>query len=177
MAEIIKEWAGTDRLFRLTFGGVMDLEEACGAAIGQIFIRVAGGQFRVADVYHTIRLALVGGGMPLIDAKRLMHAHFDTRPYMDNAAVAGEILASLMVGIEPSESQGHGEAEPIRFSEVSQICREFNMSPQELRDLRYPDFVNMVRGFNAASARTAEHITEEEFIEILNKYEPEAVSA
>lgn len=175
MAEIVKEWAGKERLFRLTFGGVMDLEEATGDPIGRVFIRVAGGQFKVADVYHAIRLALIGGGMSVIDAKRIMAAHFDTRPYMENAAVAGEVLAALMVGVEPSETASNSAPERVRFSEVSQICREFNMSPQELRDMRYPDFVNMVRGFNAGASRKAEHISEEEFMDILNRYEPEAV--
>ncbi|AVO36596.1 gene transfer agent family protein [Pukyongiella litopenaei] len=175
MAEIVEEWAGKERLFRLNFGLVLDLEEATGEAIGRIFMRVAGGSYRAADIYHTIRLALIGGGASIIDAKRLLEAHFDTRPYVENASLAGAILASLMVGVEGNESDEPAEPEKIRFSEVSQICREFNLSPQELRDMRYPDFVNMVRGFNAGSKRQAEHITDDEFMDILNRYEPEAL--
>lgn len=174
MAEVVAYWAGKDRLFRLEFGRVLDLEEATGDPIGKIFMRVASGGYKSSDIYHTIRLALIGGGTSIIDAKRLMVAHFDTRPYAENASVAGEILASLMVGIEESEG-GKGDGGRIKFSEVSQICREFNMSPQDLRSMSYPDFINMVRGFNAASQSKADHITEEEFIEILNRYEPEAV--
>ncbi len=173
MAEIIEEWAGKERLFRLNFGLVLDLEEATGEAIGRIFMRVAGGSYRAADIYHTIRLSLIGGGASKIDAKRLLETHFDTRPYAENASLAGAILASLMVGIEDGEGGDSAEPEKIRFSEVSQICREFNMSPLELREMRYPDFVNMVRGFNAGSKRQAEHISEKEFIDILNRYEPE----
>lgn len=46
MAEIITEWAGKERLFRLTFGRVMDLEESCEKqAIGAIFLRITTGQF------------------------------------------------------------------------------------------------------------------------------------
>ncbi|WP_372570362.1 gene transfer agent family protein [Ruegeria jejuensis] len=173
MVEVVTEWAGKERLFCLDFGRVLDLEEACGDAIGSIFVRVASGRYKVSDVYHTMRLGLVGGGMSVIDAKRIMVAHFDTRPYAENAVIAGEILASLMVGVEPSDEQT-SEAEAIKFSEVSQICREFNMSPEDLRRMRYSDFVNLVRGFNAASSRQADHISEEEFVDILNRYEPEA---
>ncbi len=175
MREVVAYWAGKERLFRLDFGRVMDLEEATGDPIGTIFMRVAGGDYKVSDVYQTLRLALIGGGMSIIDAKRLMLAHFDTRPYAENASVAAEILACLMVGVEESEDGEKAEPQQIKFSEVSQICREFNMSPQDLRAMSYADFINMVRGFNVASNTKADHITEEEFMDILNRYEPEAV--
>jgi hypothetical protein len=174
MAELIAEWAGKERLFRLTFGGVLDLEQAVGDGIGHVFIRVAGGQFKVGDVYHTMRLALIGGGMSVIDAKRLLEAHFDTRPYLENAGIAGQILSSLMTGVEEIGEDGD-VPEPHKFSEVSQICRVFHMSPQDLRDMRYADFVNMVRGYNAASETQAPHLSEEEFLDILNRHEPEVV--
>lgn len=174
MVDLTTEWAGKERLFRLTFGGVLDLEEAVGEGIGHVFIRVAAGRFKAADVFHTIRLALIGGGMSIIDAKRLMVEHFDRRPYLENASLAGEILAALMTGVEAVAESDGDIAPPHKFSEVVQICTVFNMSPQELRDMRYSDFVNLVRGYNAASNRKAEHITEEEFIDILNRYEPES---
>jgi hypothetical protein len=176
MAEVITEWAGKERLFRLSFGGVLDLEEATGDGIAAIFARVAGGRFMLKDVYHTIRLSLIGGGLSIMDAKRLLEAHFDTRPYMENAAIAGQVLAALMVGVEPAGEEPETDAQGrYVFSEVSQICRVFNLSPVELRDMRYADFVNMVRGFNSGSETKAPHITEEEFIDILNRYEPEVV--
>ncbi|PZX19820.1 tail tube GTA-gp10-like protein [Palleronia aestuarii] len=177
MADLIAEWAGKDRLFRLTFGGVLDLEEACGKdAIGAIFLRVTTGTFRVTDVYQVIRMALIGGGENRVEAKRLMETHFDAYPYTDNAALAGEILMALMTGIEDVAKTDSAEVpEPWKFSEASQICRTFHMSPQDLRDLSYADFVNMIAGFNAASPQKAEPPTEEEFDEILAKYEPGAL--
>ena len=178
MAEVIAEWAGKERLFRLTLGGVFDLEEACGkSAIGSIFLRVSSGQYRADDLWHTIRLALIGGGENKVEAKRLMENHFHRTPYIDNAAVAGDILIALMSGVEESNRKDgdDGEPEPLKFSEASQICRVFNMSPIDLRDMPYADFLNMVTGFNAASDRKAEPPTEEEFEEILAKYEPEAL--
>lgn len=179
--QIEREWAGRERSFALSFGSVMDLEQACGdgktpAAIGLIFQRLTRGLFTVSDVYHTIRLALVGGGMASGDAGALMKRHFDTRPYVQNAGLAVEILEAVMVGIEPEKSESTEEHEPFRFSEVSQICQTFNMSPLDLRAMRFADFVNLVRGFNAASTKKAQFLTEEEFEEILAKYEPEALN-
>ena len=175
MVEITHEWAGKERLFRLTFGSVMDLEEACGEGIGHIFVRIANSEFKVGEVYHVIRLALIEGGESIVDAKRLLTNHFDTRPYLENAALAGAILAALMVGVESFDEGDAGGDVPdaYKFSEVSQICREFNLSPQELREMRYSDFVNMVRGYNAGSDRQAAHLTDEEFTDILDRYEPE----
>lgn len=176
MAELITEWAGTERAFRLNFGGVLDLEEAVGKdAIGSIFLRVSTGQFRVSDVYHVIRLALIGGGMNSVEAKQLMDAHFDTRPYFENAQLAGDILLSIMSGVEDGDRDGEGDQKPMKFSEISQICRVFNMSPLDLREMSYADFFNLCKGYNANGPKKAEPPTEEEFEEILAKYEPEAL--
>ncbi|MEX5600698.1 gene transfer agent family protein [Pseudophaeobacter sp. C1-32P7] len=178
MDTVVCEWAGKERSFRLPFGGVMDLEQAAGDNIGRIFARVVGSQFSAKDVYHTIRLALIGGGATVTQAKVLMTDHFDARPYLENASVAAEILCALMTGVEEEgeDVDQSGEATSYKFSDVVQICRVFHMSPAELRDMRYADFVNMVRGFNAASDTKAPHLSEEEFEDILRRYEPEAVT-
>jgi hypothetical protein len=176
MVDVIKEWAGKERLFRLNFGAVLDLEEAIGEGIGHVFIRVAGSRFSVKDVYHTIRLALIGGGESVVRVDGLMKNHFDTRPYLENAALAGEILTALMAGVEEGEPSGDDDIPPPhKFSELSQICRVFNVSPQEVRDMRYADFVNMLKGYNAANKKEAPHLSEAEFMDILERYEPEAV--
>lgn len=180
MDVIVREFAGKEREFRLSFGGVMDLEQALDDRIGSIFIRLSGGVFGVKDVYHTIRLALIGGNKNIrhSDVKSLMQDHFEARPLMEYASLAGEILCAVMIGIETDDAETDQADTPQRykFSEVVQICRVFNMSPQELRDLRYADFVNLVRGFNASGEDQVEHLTEEEFMDILQRYEPEAIT-
>ncbi|MGQ3486120.1 gene transfer agent family protein [Roseovarius pacificus] len=178
MADLIAEWAGKERLFRLNFGAVMDLEEACGKeAIGSIFLKVSSGRFSATHLRETLRIALICGGENKVEAKRLIEAHFDLYPYLDNAALVGDILIALMTGVEEgTEVSGeNGDPEPIRFSEVSQICRTFNLSPLDLRKMTYADFINMVAGFNASGPKKAEPPTEEEFEEILARYEPEAL--
>lgn len=92
---------------------------------------------------------------------------------MENATIAADILISLMVGVEEAGGGDSSDPAPIKFSEVSQICREFHMSPQDLRDLSYADFINLVRGFNAASGNKFAPPSEDEFAAILAKYEPE----
>lgn len=176
MAELITEWAGKDRLFRLDFGGVLDLEEALSDAIGAIFLRLSSGRFYAKDVYHTIRLALIGGGLGKVEAKKLVESRFDAYPLSDLAALAGEILIALMVGIEDTSKEASGaEPERIKFSTASQICQTFNMSTHDLRAMTYAEFANLVAGFNAASSgRKLEAPTDEEFAEILRKHDPAA---
>ena len=177
MADVISDWAGKERLFRLNFGLVLELEEACGKdAIGAIFLRITSGRFHAADVFHVIRLALVGGGETKVEAKRLMETHFDRTPYAENAALAGDILIALMTGVEEGKADKTQEdPQPFKFSEVSQICRIFNVSPLEMREMSYADFVNMLRGYNASAQQKAEPPTPEEFEDILARYEPSAL--
>lgn len=156
----------------------MDLEEACGGKpFGEIFRRVATGQFFASEPYHTIRLALIGGGLDVLQAKTLMTDHFEQSPYMENAVLAQDILSAVMTGVEidDDDDQDGDAPEPFKFSEVSQICGQFHISPQDLRDMRFADFTNMMRGFNAASPQKVEPLTEDEFVDILRRYEPEAL--
>ncbi|TPW28611.1 gene transfer agent family protein [Martelella alba] len=180
MAELIDEWAGRERCFRLSFGNVLDLEQACrGDAIGEIFLRLTTGKFRVEDVFHIIRMGLIGGGETTVEAKRLVETHFDQYPYLDNAELAGNILIAVMTGIEDADtasSDSDAVPTPISFSEASQICRLFHMSPIELKAMDYADFINMLKGFNASSSQKAEPPSEEEFDDILARYEPEALT-
>lgn len=152
MASLEREWAGRERLFRLPFGGVLDLEEACGDPVGAIFTRLASGGFGAKDVVHTVRLSLIGGGVEPLEAKRLVMDRLEPDGLLELAFLAAEILRSIMEGVEAGDSAPEGAtAERYRFSEVSQICREFAMSPQDLREMSYPDFVNMIRGYNAGA--------------------------
>ena len=178
--ELIREWAGRERVFALRFGDVLDLEQACGdgktpAAVGSLFQDIGMGRFSAKAVFHTIRLALIGGGLERLRADQLMRDHFDKRPYLENSALALEILMALMSGVEPTEDKPEGEAQPLKFSEVSQICQVFHLSPNELRAMRYADFVNLLRGFNAGGKKKVDFLTDEEFADILARYEPEAL--
>ena len=154
MDGIIRNWAGRDRVFRLRLGDVLDLEEALGRQpISVTFRRLATAEFGVMDVHETLRIGLIGGGESILDAKRLMDSHFERRGLMEQAGIAGDLLISIMTGVEVAEgAPDQDQPEAMKFSEISQICTTFALSPQELREMRYADYVNMVRGWNAAPA-------------------------
>lgn len=60
-------------LFSLKGKEIEELENVCGkVGFGAIFQRINLGVWFWGDLYHTIRLGLIGGGMGAVEAKRLV---------------------------------------------------------------------------------------------------------
>ena len=170
------EWGGAERPFRLNFGLVLDLERACGRGIGAITLDLFAGRWGIKDTFETIRLGLEGGGMRPEEARALCKDHFDHKPYFQAAELALAIITAAMSGVEkPGEDEGGDPEEPISFGSVAQICTVFHMSPQDVREMRYADFVNVVKGYRAAGKKVAEPMSEEEFDAMLARHEPSAL--
>jgi hypothetical protein len=168
MPEIIKQWAGEDRPFNLSFGGLMDLEEACGkVGFGEIYLRIARGSYFVRDVYHTIRLGLIGGGMTSTEAKRLMDDRFDATPMSVRLDLAVEIIVSVMEGIKPDETKPAGDpSTPHDIGPMMASFAKLGVAPSALREMSYADFVHMCRAFGG---ETVQPPSEEEFEEMLQR--------
>lgn len=168
MAELMIEWAGAERRFALSYGGILDLEEACGkVGIGEIYLRLAQHRYFAKDVYHTIRLALMGGGMVSTEAKRLVDDRFGTTPLAQMVNVALEILLSVMEGIQPDETQKPGDpSKPYDAGAIFAAFAKMGVSPQSIREMAYADFVNMCRAFGGDRVQPP---TEDEFEDMLRK--------
>ncbi|MBN8292805.1 gene transfer agent family protein [Rhodobacter sp. NTK016B] len=170
LMEVIREWAGKDRLFQLRTGEVLDLEQGCDAGIGVIYARLIAGQFWARDVMNALRLGLIGGGMDKLQAKALVDAHFGRIPMIESAALAAEIVIAVMTGVEPSEGSDEGEpADRLLFSDLGQISRVFNLSPVDLRQMPFADLLNLMRGYSAAGA-AGRAPSEAEFEDMLAAY-------
>jgi hypothetical protein len=177
MTPLIREWAGSDRVFKLDFGGVMDLEEACAkSGLGAIYLRMGSHQYRAGDIYHTIRLALIGGGMKPIEAQALMRERFDARPMVENHECALEILITLMGGIAPPEDdEGKGDPdEPIPFGEIAANFAKAGVSPASLREMRYDDFIAMLRALRRSGEAEVKPPSEEEYFDMIARMEGRA---
>jgi hypothetical protein len=92
-------------------------------------------EWRVEDVRHTLRLGLIGGGMPASDAIKLVKRYVDDRPaWAENAKIAQGVLAMAIFGpAEEAASDASGEKsgkmdqQPNLFPEesgASQDCTE-----------------------------------------------------
>lgn len=80
-AEVELDWADGTYLFALKAKQVEELEHLTGVGIGRLTARVTGeADFYYRDVRETIRLGLIGGGMPPVEARRLVEAYVDGQP-------------------------------------------------------------------------------------------------
>ena len=148
MNEVIEEWAGRERTFRLQVGQVLDIEEACGGVgIGEIFLRMGQGRYTLHDVMFTLRFGLIGGGMESAEAKRLIAQRFDTVPLITSWEVAHELLITLMSGVPPkTDDAATGDpSEPHNAGEIFAAFVQLGIAPQDVRGMRYADFVRLCR--------------------------------
>lgn len=108
-ASITLTWADGDYLFRLRYGELMQLQEACDAGPIWILSRLQmpsaeNRGWRVQDVAHILRLGLIGGGMEPLKALRLVREYVEQRPPMESLLQAQAILGAALTGA-PDEAQ------------------------------------------------------------------------
>ena len=164
------EWAGAQRPFRLRFGDVLDLEEACGkVGIGALYLRMGSHQYFAKDVFETIRLGLIGGGMPPSEARSLVQERFEHVPMADSLNLAMSILVNMMAGIEPDEAKAKGDpAEPHDTGAILASFVKIGIPPESIRAMSYADFVNMAR---AMGGKDVQPPSEDEFLDMVAKLE------
>lgn len=123
-AEIELEWADGSHLFALKAKQIEELEHLTGVGIGRLTARVVtGDDFYYRDVRETIRLALIGGGTPAVEATRLVNAYVDGqplqpldrdgKPHPDGPLLmARAILGAVRFGFErlPEGNKGESQA-------------------------------------------------------------------
>lgn len=87
-----------DRVFRLTPELIQELERKTGRGIGGMCRDLFAGDFHLATVTETIRLALIGGGTEPQVAASLIATYAAPRPVMEPYALAVAILETTMLG-------------------------------------------------------------------------------
>lgn len=117
-ARIELDWADGTYAFRLAWGQLVELQEKCDAGPYVVLNRLYGGQWKVEDIAHVIRLGLIGGGTKPADALRLTRAYVEAYPPLDNVLIAQAVLAAGLQGA-PEEKVGEGEGEAETASTTS----------------------------------------------------------
>jgi len=116
-AEVVLEWADGTFLFALKGKQIEELQSVTNSAFGVIVQRVFLGTWFFGDLKHTIRLALMGGGMGAVEATRKVEMYvggaelcvpLDDGPNSP-AQVAKAILGAVMFGLKDI-SPGEAEA-------------------------------------------------------------------
>jgi len=97
-ASIILPWVDGDYMFRLGWTELEQLQEACDAGPYVIFGRLSDGSWHMKDISATIRLGLVGGGMELAKALKMVRGNVEGRPPIEHVAFAQGILGAALFG-------------------------------------------------------------------------------
>lgn len=97
-AEATLEWADGEYSFALKGKQIEELQVLSKTGFGAIYRRVMAGDWHYEDIYHTIRLGLMGGGMGAVEAKRMCDL------YVDGVSLAAGpnsplIVAQALLGI------------------------------------------------------------------------------
>lgn len=105
-------------IFRLGIGELRELQELCDAGPREIATRLAGGRERVNDIFETLRLGLIGGGMTPAKAKSMVKRYGEDRPLQESIPYAQAVILAAIVGASEEPSPGKAEAaEPTSFQE------------------------------------------------------------
>ncbi len=99
------DWGDGTYVFRLAWGELRALQEACDAGPFVIRTRLLTHTWRVDDISHTIRLGLIGGGMKPDKALQLVRTYVESRPPLENVPLAAAVLGVAIEGA-PDEPPG-----------------------------------------------------------------------
>ena len=108
-AEIVLEWADGEYPFALKGAQIEELEHVCGkVGFAAICQRVFLGVWFWGDIYHTVRLGLIGGGLGAVEARRLTDAYIGqdkpgiplTSGPNNPESIAQAVLGAAMYGVE-----------------------------------------------------------------------------
>lgn len=111
--EIILEWGDGEYAFALYGDQIEEIQHQCGkVGFGAIYQRVTLGVWFWGDLYHTIRLGLIGGGMGAVEAKRLTDLYIKqplaTGPNCPET-VARAVMGAAMHGLADLKPSGEAE--------------------------------------------------------------------
>jgi len=108
-ARIELDWADGTYSFRLGWGDLAKLQEACDAGPLMVLDRLDSVAWRVEDISNVIRLGLIGGGMEPASALKKVRAYVEDRPPAESLLIARAVLSCGCYGA-PEEALGNPEA-------------------------------------------------------------------
>lgn len=97
--DLIKDWAGEERAFRLAWGELEKLQEVCDAGPFYILGHLKSGMPKIEYILEVIRWGLIGGGLDVNSASKLVNVYVKERPLAENMLTAQLILLAAIHGV------------------------------------------------------------------------------
>lgn len=108
-------WAGGEHLFRLGWGELRSIQEACDAGPFVVLERLGNGGWKLEDISSVIRFGLIGGGVPPVEASKLVRLYVEKFPPAESCIVAHAVLTAGCIGAPEEQIEKKSEA-PDRYS-------------------------------------------------------------
>lgn len=99
-------WAGGEHLFKLGLGQLRKVQEACDCGPAHLLNRLREQTWRVDDVVEPHRWGLVGGGMDIASANKLIKQYIEDTPLLQHVLTAQAILMASLIGTADEEISG-----------------------------------------------------------------------
>ena len=153
-------FAGCRRRFRLAWGDLIQLQEACDAGPLHVLRRLSGLDWRVGDIDAPLLLGLVGGGMAWADAEALMAEHVTPVAPARFLPAAQLVLASALSGDpedQPAKPPKSREAsrstvrDKVSVADLYGAAAAIGWSPDVVKRLSVWEFSAAVSGWAAAN--------------------------
>jgi hypothetical protein len=136
--DIVQEWDGDEVTFRLGVRQWRKIQERCDAGPAELITRLAPaceairkglspssifamgmmGSWRLDDVREPILQGLLGGGMSLPEAEKMVKDRVDERPMIESVLLTFTIIAAGVFGVE-DEKPPPGEKKAKRTKKTS----------------------------------------------------------
>lgn len=119
-AEVSLKWADGTYLFRLRIGQLRELQEKCDAGPLALLRRFEQESYRIDDLRETIRLGLIGGGLPPLEAMKLVERYVDDRPLAENSGHARIVLMAAVIGM-PDQEKSPGKRRAAKKTQTPAV--------------------------------------------------------
>ena len=169
------DFADGTYVFRLAWGGLIELQEHCQAGPYAIVERLQRNQWYVDDIAQTIRLGLIGGDekMNPIKANKLVTRYVRERPLAENVKLALTILLVALFGgesLEPIEQKKSAEKTEeiqtpdgkITYQGIIAAGAVMGFTPAQIKDMSVWEFMASFEGYVKANSPADEGLSKKE---------------
>lgn len=109
-ASVTLDWADGTFPFRLGWGELAKLQEACDAGPFVILDRLGSGACKIEDISNVIRLGLIGGGMEPVPALKKVREYVEGRPPAESRLTAIAVLSAGVYGAPEEDIEKKSQA-------------------------------------------------------------------
>lgn len=109
-ASVVLAFGDGDYLFRLAWGELAKLQEACDAGPFVVMQRLKDGSCRLDDISEVIRWGLIGGGLSPVEATKLIRLYVEGRPPAESRMTAYAVMAAGCLGAPEEQIEKKLEA-------------------------------------------------------------------